>query len=129
MANHKGSEGVVYVGTSAMAELRGWETNETANTINDTVLSDSWETNQVGTKAWSGQATAFYDETDTNGQEVLTVGAKVGLKFYPEGTGTLSTYKTGTAVVTGVKASAAINGMVEREFNFTGDGALAQTTV
>ena len=27
MANHKGSEGVVHVGTSAIAELKGWETS------------------------------------------------------------------------------------------------------
>ena len=128
-ANHKGSEGVVHVGTTAIAELRGWEINESANTINDTVLSDAWETNQVGTKSWSGNATAFYDETDTNAQEVLVVGSKVTLKMYPEGTATTAAYKYGTAVITGVKQSAAINGMVEREFSFTGDGALTQTTV
>ncbi len=128
-ANHKGSEGVVHVGTSAIAELRSWETSESANTINDTTLADTWETNQVGTKSWSGQATAFYDETDTNAQQTLAVGSKVTLKFYPEGTATNSTYKVGTAVVTAVKGSAAINGMVEREFSFTGDGALTETTV
>lgn len=129
MANHKGSEGVVHVGTSAIAELRSYEVSESANTINDTVLADTWETNQVGTKSWTGSATAFYDETDTNAQEALTVGGTVTLKFYPEGTATSATYKTGAAVVTGVKASAAINGMVEREFSFTGNGALTQTTV
>ena len=128
-ANHKGSEGVVHVGTTAIAELRAWETNESANTINDTVLSDAWETNQVGTKSWSGSATAFYDETDTNAQEALTVGGTVTMKFYPEGTATLATYKSGATIVTGVKQSAAINGMVEREFSFTGNGALTQTTV
>lgn len=128
-ANHKGSEGVVHVGTSALAELRGWEYSESATPINDTTLADAWETNQVGTKSWAGSASAFYDETDTNGQEALTNGASVTLKFYPEGTGTASTYKTGTALVTNVKSNAAINGMVEKEFSFTGNGALTQTTV
>jgi hypothetical protein len=128
-ANHKGSEGVVHVGTSAIAELKGYEINEQGNVINDTILSDTWETNQVGNKSWSGSATAHYDETDTNAQEVLVVGSKVTLKFYPEGVATLSTYKLGTAVVTGVRTGAAINGMVEKDFTFTGDGALTQTTV
>lgn len=128
-ANHRGNEGTVHVGTTAIAELRGWELNESANTINDTVLSDAWETNQVGTKSWSGQATAFYDETDTNAQEALTIGGTVTVKFYPEGTATAAAYKSGAVIVTGIKASAAINGMVEREFSFTGNGALTQTTV
>lgn len=128
-ANHKGSEGVVHVGTTAISELRGWDISESANTIEDTVLSDAWETNQVGTKSWSGNANAFYDETDTNAQQVLSVGGTVVLKFYPEGTGTASTYKYGSAIVTAVNASAAINGMVERNFSFKGNGALTETTV
>lgn len=129
MANHKGSEGVVHVGTTAIAELRGYDFNESAATIPDTTLSDTWDTNKVGTKNWSGSATAWLDETDTNGQEALTVGAEVTLKFYVEGTGTGATYKHGSAIVTGVQSSGAINGVVERNFNFTGNGALTQTTV
>lgn len=129
MANHKGSEGVVHVGTSAIAELRSWEYSESANAIDDTTLSDTWDTKQLGTKSWSGNASAFLDETDTNGQEALTIGAGVTLKFYAEGTGTTATYKHGSAIVTGVQSSAAINGMVERNFSFTGNGALTQTTV
>ena len=128
MANHKGSEGVVHIGTSAIAELRGWEYNEAAKPIEDTILSDAWETNQVGTKSWSGSAKAFYDETDTNGQEALTIGATGTVKFYPEGTGTSSTYKYGAMIVTGLGNSANINGMVEKDFSFTGNGALTQTT-
>lgn len=129
MANHKGSEGLVVVGTSVLAELRGWEYTENAAVIDDTILSDAWETKQAGNKNWSGSATAWMDETDTNGQEALTVGAGVTLKFYAEGTGTAATYKHGSAIVNSVHAAAAINGMVERNFNFTGNGVLTQTTV
>jgi hypothetical protein len=128
-ANHKGSEGLVHVGTSAIAELRGWEYNESAAAIDDTILTDTWETRQTGNKHWTGSATAWWDETDTNGQEVLTIGAGVTLKFYMEGTGTGATYKTGSAIVTGIRQSAAINGIVEKNFTFEGAGALTQTTV
>lgn len=129
MANHKGSEGVVIVGTSAVAELRGWDINENAALIDDTILADAWETKKAGNKNWSGSANCWWDETDTNGQEVLTVGAEVTLKFQMEGTGTGATYKYGTAIVNQVRGAGAINGINERSFNFTGNGALTQTTI
>jgi len=129
MANHKGSEGLVHIGTSALAELRSWEYSESMSAIDDTTLNDAWETKKAGNKAWSGSASSFWDETDTNGQETLTIGAEVTLKFYMEGTGTGATYKHGSALVTGVRQAAAINGMVEKDFTFTGNGALTQTTV
>ena len=129
MANHKGSEGVVHVGTAAVAELRSWEITENNTLIDDTTLNDTWETKQAGNSNWSGSASTFWDETDTNGQEVLDIGSSVTLKCYLEGTGTGATYKIGTAIVTGVTGSGAINGMCERNFSFTGNGALNQTTV
>lgn len=129
MANHKGSEGVVHIGTSALAELRSWSLNEANTLIDDTTLNDTWETKKAGNCNWSGSATCFWDETDTNGQEQLGVGSSITLKCYLEGTGTGATYKYGTAIVTRVSGSAGINGMVERNFDFTGNGTLAQTTV
>lgn len=130
MANHKGREGTVHVGTSAIAELRGWEITEEGNTIDDTTLSDTWDTHQNGTNKWSGSATAFWDETDTNGQEAINVGTKITSKFYPEGTGTSATYFIGTASPTRITRRAqSANGMVECDFDFQGDGSLAQTTV
>jgi hypothetical protein len=128
-ANHKGSEGTVHIGTTAIAELRSWELEHSAELIEDTVLADADKTFQTGNKSWSGNATAFWDETDTNGQEALDVGSAVTLKFYGEGTGTGAAYYTGTGIVESVRRSAGINGMVEAQFNFRGSGALAQTTV
>lgn len=127
-ANHKGSEGLVVVGTSAISELRGWEFDHQAETIEDTTLADADKTFKSGNKSWSGQATCWWDETDTNGQQVLDAGAEVGLVFYAEGTGTGATRFTGTALVTSVRRSAAINGIVEAAFSFQGNGALAEGT-
>ena len=58
MANHKGSEGVVHIGTTAIAELRSWEFNEEGAVIDDTIISDAWDTHQTGTNRWSGRASA-----------------------------------------------------------------------
>lgn len=131
MANHLGSEGVVKIGANTMAELRSWEITETADTIEDTTLSDTYRTYQTGLKAWSGRATCFWDEADTTGQMALTAGASVTLNVYPEGAtpATSETYYTGTALVTSVQLSAQTNGMVEAQFNFTGTGTLSRSTL
>jgi hypothetical protein len=128
-ANHKGSEGTVHVGTSAIAELRGWELTHSMEPIEDTVLSDTDRTYQSGLKSWTGSATAFWDETDTTGQEALTAGASVTLKFYPEGASATDVFYTGTALVTEITRRAAINGMVEVDFNFRGTATLTRTVV
>ena len=128
-ANHTGSEGVVHIGTTAIAELRGWELTEEGIPIDDTVLSDTWDTHKNGTNRWSGSATAFWDETDTNGQEAINVGTKVALKFYPEGATATDIFFTGTASPTSITRRATVNGMVEVDFQFQGDGALVQTNV
>lgn len=128
-ANHKGSEGTVHVGTSAIAELRSWELTETNEPIEDTVLADADRTYQSGLNGWNGSATAFWDETDATGQEALTKGASVTIKFYPEGVTSGDQYYTGTALVTNITRRAAIQGMVEVDFQFQGTGALTETTV
>jgi hypothetical protein len=128
MANHRGSEGVVHVGTTAIAELRSWELTHENEPIEDTVLADTNRSFVAGLNNWSGSAAAFWDESDTNGQEALDVGSSVTLKFYGEGTGTGATFYTGTGIVTGVTRRAAMQGMVEADFNFRGNGALTQTT-
>ena len=129
MANHKGSEGTVHVGTTAIAELRGWELTHENEPIDDTILSDADRTFQAGVNNWSGSATAFWDETDTNGQEALDIGASVTLKFYAEGTASTDVYYTGTALVTSIVRRASLQTMVEVEFRFRGTGALSQTAV
>lgn len=123
-ANHKGSEGSVKIGANAVGELRGWEVNHSNEPIEDTVLNDTDRTFQAGLNAWSGSATAWWDETDT-AQIALTVGASVTLTFHPEGTGTGNENYTGTALVTAITRRAAIQGMVEVDFTFQGTGALS----
>src|SRR5690242_21268508 len=114
MANHKGNEGVVHIGTTAIAELRGWELTEEGNTIDDTTLADTADTHQNGTNKWSGSASAFWDETDTNGQEAINVGTKVTLKMYPEGASSSDTYFVGTASPTRItRRATGPNSMVE----------------
>lgn len=128
MANHTGVDGTVKVGSNAVAEVRNWSITETAETIDDTVLGDTSRTHQVGLKSWNGSMTCYWDESDTNGQVALTAGASVTLHLLPEGATTGDVDYTGTATITSVGVAVATNGMVERTFNFQGNGALTITT-
>ena len=44
MANHKGSEGVVKIGSDTIAEVKDWSFDETADTTEDTVMGDAART-------------------------------------------------------------------------------------
>lgn len=124
MANHKGSEGVVKVGSATIAEVTAWSIDESAATIDDSTLDDTVTTMQIGRTSWSGGIECFWDESDSSGQETLTIGASVTLNLYPEGATTGDQYATGTALITGISMSGAIDGIVTRSFTYSGSGAL-----
>lgn len=124
MANHTGVDGVVKVGTNTVAEVRNWSVSESADTIEDTTMNDTSRTYQAGLKSWNGSLTAFWDETDTNGQAALTVGSSAVLNLYPEGATTGDIYYSGTAIVNSVGVSVPTGGMIERTYGFQGSGAL-----
>lgn len=128
MATHTGSEGTVKVGANAIAEIRSYSVEETADTVEDTSMGDSYRTHKTTLKAWSGTVDVFWDETDTTGQGALTVGSEVTANFYPEGSSTGDAYMTGTAIVTGKTVSASFDGMIESTITLQGTGALSRTT-
>ncbi|MDX1949895.1 MAG: phage tail tube protein [Rickettsiales bacterium] len=125
MANHLGSEGVVRIAANTIAEVKSWNIEETSETVEDTVMGDSWRTYKPTLKSWSGSLTCFWDETDTTGQMALVVGTEVALKVYPEGNQTGDKFFEGQAIVTSISRSANFDGMVEASFNFQGNGQLS----
>jgi predicted secreted protein len=129
MATHKGSEGTVKVGSNAIAEIRSYNIDETADTLEDTSMGDSARTYKPSLTSFSGSIDVFWDETDTSGQGALDIGSEVTLNFYPEGDTAGDTYYSGSAIVTGVSRSAAFDGLVEASISVQGTGALTETTV
>lgn len=129
MATHKGSEGTVKIGTNAIAEIRTWTINESADTVEDTTMGDSARTYKPSLTSWDGSMDVYWDETDTNGQGVATIGAEITLNVYPEGATSGDSYYTGSAIVTGVSRTASFDGMVEASLTFQGTGALSASTV
>ena len=129
MANHHGSEGLVYIGAGAVAEVNDFSVSQSAEFVDDTTLADTTKTyNVTPVTSWSGSISCFWDETDADGQEAMTVGASVSLILYPEGNGTGDTRYSGTALITEVGVSTSKGGIVERSFSFVGTGALGITT-
>jgi hypothetical protein len=129
MATHHGKHGVVKVGANVVAEVDRWNVRETIPTEDDTAQGDTAQTHLVGIPGWNGSLMCHWDETDTNGQQAMTIGASVTLNLYPEGSGAGATYKTGTATITEIGIEVAKGGVVSREFNFLGNGPLAEQTV
>jgi len=129
MATHTGSEGTVKVGANAVAEIRSYSVEETADTTENTTMGDTYRGFSTTLRAWSGTVDVFWDETDTTGQGALVVGSEVTLNFYPEGSTSGDSYKTGTAIVTGKTISASFDGMVESTSTVQGNGPLTTATV
>ena len=129
MATHAGSEGTVKSGANAIAEIRSFSLEESADTIEDTTMGDASRTYLTGLKTFSGSVDVFWDETDTDGQVSFSVGSSVTLAVYPEGDTAGDTYYSGTAIVTGRTITSSFDGMVEASFTLQGTGALTATTV
>ena len=129
MANHKGSEGVVKVGANTVSEIRDWSLSETAETIDDTTMGDAARTRQASLVSASGSLTAFWDETDTNGQCAMSAGAVVTLNLYPEGATSGDKFAALSAIITENGVSATLDGMVEASFTFESNGAVTWATV
>jgi hypothetical protein len=130
MATHTGSEGTVRVGaTNNVLEIRSYSVEETADTVEDTSMSDSYRTFKTTLKGWSGSVDVFWDETDTTGQGALIPGAEVAIRFYPEGPAATDIYYYGQAIVTGKTITGSFDGMVESTITVQGTGALTSAAV
>ena len=129
MATHTGSEGTVKVGSDAIAEIRSFSLEESADTLEDTTMGDTARTYKSSLTTFTGSVDVFWDETDTLGQGALTIGASVTLNVYPAGDDGGDTYYTGTAIVTGITRSSSFDGLVEASITVQGSGALTDTTV
>lgn len=132
MATHVGKEGTVAVGANTVTEVADFTVTERAELVEDSELSDEWRTFKSGTdvvKEWDASVTCMWDETDTNGQEALTIGASVTLNLYPEGSASTATYKTGTAIVEEIGIAITRGAITQRTLSCRGTGALTQATV
>jgi hypothetical protein len=129
MATHTGSEGTVKIGVNVIAEIRSFSLEESGEVLETTTMGDVSRTYVPSLRTFTGTVECYWDETDTNGQGALTVGAEITLNLYPEGETAGDTYYTGSAIVTGSSLNSSFDGMVERSITVQGTGALTTSTV
>ena len=129
MATHTGSSGLVKVGTNTIAEVRSFTLDTTAELLEDTTLTDTSKTFQVGKKGATASVECFWDETDTNGQIAIAEGSSVALNLYPEGADSGDYYYSGTYLITANSVTTPTDGIIEATFSATLTGALTRGTV
>lgn len=132
MATHwGGSEGTAKTGSNTISEIVDWSFDENVDPVIDNALGDVDETHIVGSgiKRRTGTITCHWDETDTTGQESLTLGASVTLNLYPEGSTTGDKFWSGTASITSIGISVNLTDTIKRTFGFRGNGSWTYAAV
>ena len=130
MASTHGNDGTVIIGTAGVvAEITQFSITESGEPADDTQMGDSWRTHLMGVNSWNGTIDCWWDDTDTDGQNILLVGASVSVSFQPEGNQTGDYTKSGTGSVTGIQTQVNKDGIVSASFTVQGNGALAVGTV
>lgn len=135
MATHAGHTGSIKAVTStdgsgttaAVAEVKDWSLETTANLADDTVLGDAWTSQKLTTKSWSTTLNCIWDDADA-AQEDFVEGGTVQVELFPYGATSGNEKWSGLAIVASVSKSAAADGLVEASFNLTGIGALTYGT-
>ena len=132
MATYRGTDGAVFVGTDRVGEVRSFTLDISAEVINANVMGDTWAKNKGGIRSFSGSIEAYFDDADTGQTAIqagIAAGTSVTLNLYPMGNSSGNIVFSGAAIITGINRSQSHDGMVEVSFNYTGDGALTQSTV
>ena len=130
MAKHKGSEGLIKVGTDTIAEVLSFELDESAAEIDTTKLGDADRTYVSGTKSATGSLEAHYDPADTDGQVALAVGATVTLNLFPQGDTSGDEQLACSAIITSSRVSNSDNDeTVKRAIGFRVTGAVTRSAV
>jgi predicted secreted protein len=128
MANHLGREGLVKISSTTIGELRNYALSHSSDTVEDSVIGDTYRTRLATMKTFSVSGDLYWDEANA-GQLLITIGSSVTLNLYPEGADTGDVYYSGAAIVTKFDVSASFDGIVEGSIAFEGNGALSTLTV
>lgn len=126
MTTYTGQNGSISLGANAVGEIRSFEINATADTLDDTVMGNIWRTNKSTFRSWSGSMEVLYDPGDTNGQAALTIGSTAVATFHPSGDTAGHGELAGTIRITERQVQTAHEDLVKLTVQFIGDGALTE---
>jgi hypothetical protein len=129
MAITTAADGVIKVGTVAVAEVTGFSIEYNSDTVESTVIGDSARTYLPTLKSFTASLDVQWDPASASNQDDLVVGTEVTFQVYPEGTASGDTFYTGSGIVTGRSVSSATGEMVTASFSVQGTGDLTTDTV
>jgi hypothetical protein len=127
MATKLGREGLIKLSSTTIGELRNYALTHSSDTVEDSVLGDTYRTRLASMKSFSVSGDLYWDETDA-GQLLITIGSSVTLNLYPEGASVGDVYYSGAAIVTQFNVSASFDGIIEGQISFEGNGVLSVLT-
>lgn len=111
-----------------VGEVTAWDFDESAEIIDTTSMGSCTKKFEVGAAETKGNISCWWDSADT-GQANFIVGTTVDVELYPGGDASGEKYYQGTAVITSIKRSGAVNTVVSVTFAFQVNGAMTLSTV
>jgi hypothetical protein len=129
MATETSANGVIKVGSTAIAEVTGYSITYTSDTVEDTTMGDLARTYKATLKSYTASIDCMYDQTDTDGQLALNVGSEITYSLYPSGETTGDVYYTGSGIITSKAINGSTGEMISATFEVQGSGDLAEETV
>ena len=127
MATKLGREGLIKLSSTTIGELRNYALTHSSDTVEDSVLGDTYRTRLASMKSFSVSGDLYWVEGDA-GQLLITIGSSVTLNLYPEGASAGDVYYSGAAIVTQFNVSASFDGVIEGQISFEGNGPLSTLT-
>lgn len=129
MAELSGTAGSVVLydasaGTAAIVGMSEWSIDFSNSAVTTTAFGDVWEDRISGILSWSGSFSGNRD-TDTSQTTLVNgalAGSVIGLRLYDAA----ATYWSGSAILTGMGPSIAVDGKGDMSFDFDGKGALTK---
>ena len=128
MAAHTGVDGVVKVGSNAIAQLTSWSLSASAETIDATLLTSTSKVTLAGTKSYTGSVEMFWDEADAAQISILE-GVELTFLLLPEGATGGDVSWSVSGIVDSLDFGAAVDGMVTASATFASNGAITRSTV
>jgi hypothetical protein len=126
MTTYLGNSGVLKLATNAVAELTGFQIQESQVIVPDIALGDTAETNKAGgIQRWSGSMTGHYYPGDT-AQTALVAGAGLAFEGLPIGSTAGLQKITGNIIIETYDVTVANEVIVGFTATFRGNGAMTR---
>lgn len=127
MSTFRGMDGSATIAGGAIANITNFECDANVEILDSTVMGLKWRTVKGGMGKWSGSVKCLLDYVTGQKTFIDAIAAATPAGVSAALVLTIATGKTlsGNALLSGFRISQPVNGQVEVEFNFEGDGALA----